>query len=78
MAQRVEWRRLMRYHAPYLAAGLSLIVPGLGQLRNREHAKGIAILCITVGIWLWMAMATVGPGYFRSWLSQITTTILGL
>lgn len=59
----------MNAHAPSLAAALSLIVPGLGQLRNGERAKGIAILCITAGIWSGILVATLGPPAFRSWLT---------
>ncbi len=65
----------MSHHASYLAAALSLVVPGLGQLHNGERAKGISILCITVGIWFWLAMTIIGPSYFHSWFSQIVLVI---
>lgn len=35
---------------PVVAAGLSLIVPGVGQLYNGERAKGLAMLVMTIGI----------------------------
>jgi TM2 domain-containing membrane protein YozV len=51
---------------PLVAGGLSLLVPGAGQLYNGERAKGIAILCITAGIWSGLLMAAVGPAAFHS------------
>lgn len=37
---------------PLIAALLSLLLPGLGQLANRQRAKGVALLCMSTGIWL--------------------------
>jgi len=58
-----------------IACVLSVLVPGLGQLYKGERAKGVALLCITLGIWFWMAMATVGPTSFRSWLSVLVLAV---
>lgn len=63
------------HRTPLIAAVLSVAVPGLGQLRNGERAKGVAMLCMTAGIWFWMAMATAGPEAFRS---SFTCIILGI
>ena len=65
----------MRRPSPFLAAILSALLPGLGQWLNGERAKGVALLCVTIGIWFWLAMATIGPASFRSWFSQL---ILGI
>jgi len=58
-----------------IALILSVLVPGLGQLYKGERAKGVSLLCITLGIWFWMVMATVGPTSFRSW---VTLLVLGV
>ena len=57
--------------SPLLAAGLSAVMPGLGQLYNREDAKAAAILCSTFGIWAGLVWTTVGPDASRSWLSAV-------
>ena len=57
--------------SPFLAAGLSAVMPGLGQLYNREGAKAAAILCSTFGIWAGLLWTTVGPDISRSWLSAV-------
>ncbi len=56
---------------PLFAAGLSAVMPGLGQLYNREDAKAAAILCSTFGIWAGLVWTTVGPDDSRSWLSAV-------
>lgn len=55
--------------SPPFAAVLSAVMPGLGQLYNRDGAKAAAILCSTFGIWAGLAWTTVGPEASRSWLS---------
>lgn len=57
--------------SPLFAAGLSAVMPGLGQLYNREDAKAAAILCSTFGIWAGLVWTTVGPAASRSWLSAV-------
>lgn len=61
--------------SPYSAALLSFVLPGMGQLYNGEHAKGIALLCIDLGIAFGMIMATIGPASFRSLLTVIMLVI---
>src|SRR5262245_46098291 len=34
---------------PFLAAALSALLPGLGQMYNGERAKAVAVLCISAG-----------------------------
>lgn len=58
-------------HRPLFAAGLSAVMPGLGQLYNREDAKAAAILCSTFGIWAGVLWTTIGPDVSRSWLSAV-------
>ena len=59
----------MTTRSPILAGGLSLLAPGLGQLYNGERAKGLAILCVTLGAWsgIWWSLAR-STG-FGAWLS---------
>ena len=57
--------------SPYVAGGLSLLFPGLGQLYNQEYPEGIAICCISAGILGGMAVALAGPPAFRSGLTPI-------
>ena len=65
----------MKMRSPYSAVLLSFVLPGMGQLYNGEHAKGIALLCIDLGIAFGMIMATIGPTSFRSLLTVI---VLGI
>ena len=39
-----------RMKIPVIAAALSLLLPGLGQLANRERAKGMAMLVMVAGM----------------------------
>ena len=57
--------------SPLFAAGLSAVMPGLGQLYNREDAKAAALLFSTFGIWAGLVWTTVGPDASRSWLSAV-------
>jgi hypothetical protein len=57
--------------SPLFAAGLSAVMPGLGQLYNREDAKAAAILCSTFGIWAGLVWTTVGPDAWRWWLCAV-------
>jgi hypothetical protein len=61
--------------SPRLAAALSFMAPGLGQLYNGERAKGLAVLCVALGAWAGVALATVGPQALRS---PLTVGCLGL
>ena len=62
-------RQTMR--SPILAALLSLIAPGLGQLYNGERAKGAAVLCIALFTWFGIILAAFGPAAMRSRLTVI-------
>ena len=64
--------------SPALAAVLSLLLPGLGQLYTGERAKGIAVLCISLGTWLGMALSTFGPSTMRSLLTALMLAIVYL
>ena len=57
-----------------LAACASLLIPGLGQLYNGERAKGLAVLCMDIGIGLGIALALWGPPRLRS---AFTAILLG-
>ena len=59
----------VRSRSPAVAAVLSLGVPGLGQLYNRETAKGAVIVCMSLGVYGGILLATAGPPAFRSWLT---------
>jgi lysylphosphatidylglycerol synthetase-like protein (DUF2156 family) len=54
--------------SPVLAGLLSTLIPGLGQLFNGERTKGLALLCMTGGLWLTIAANR----------SPITRLLLGL
>jgi serine/threonine-protein kinase len=41
-----------RSYAPWIAAALSLLVPGFGQIYNRELLRGIFWLIVTPGFWI--------------------------
>jgi len=53
--------------SPRLAAALSALLPGLGQLYLGERAKGVAVLAAALGILAGIALALVGPAALRSW-----------
>lgn len=53
--------------SPRLAAGLSALLPGLGQLYLGDRPKGIAILAAAAGVLAGVALAVAGPAALRSW-----------
>lgn len=57
--------------SPRLAAGLSALLPGLGQLYAGERATGIAALCASAGILGGIALAVAGPPALRSWTTVV-------
>lgn len=65
----------MSFYRPIVAAALSALVPGLGQLYNRRPAAGAATLVSTLGIWLALAWTTLGPPDSRSWLTAATLLV---
>ena len=56
--------------SPWLAALLSLLLPGLGQLYNGERGKGVATLCISLGTWT-ILFFSLAPGRAGAWLSAL-------
>jgi TM2 domain-containing membrane protein YozV len=68
----------MPLRAPAIAALLSLLLPGLGQLYNRERPKGVALLCMTAGITYGLVMSTVGPAAFRSVVTAVMLAVVSL
>ena len=62
--------------SPLLAAGLSAVMPGLGQLYNREDGKAAGILFSTFGIWAGLVWTTTGPEAWRSWLSAVVLLLV--
>ena len=65
----------MSRRVPILAAALSGLAPGLGQLVNGERAKGVTVLCMAAATAAGFFVATSGPAALRSWL---TTLLLAL
>ena len=57
---------------PAVAAGLSALLPGLGQLYIGDVSGGVALLCTTLGFAGGLAWATLGPDGSRSWLSALS------
>jgi drug/metabolite transporter (DMT)-like permease len=53
--------------SPRVAAGLSALVPGLGQLYLGERPTGFAVLAAAVGILGGVLVAMTGPAPLRSW-----------
>jgi TM2 domain-containing membrane protein YozV len=60
---------------PLIAAALSWLLPGIGQLYNGERVKGWAILCMSAGTLGGMALAWGGPAALRS---PVSVAFLGL
>jgi hypothetical protein len=61
---------------PWLAAALSFLAPGLGQLYNRETGKGIATLCIAVGTWIILFVSLAPPVRPGAWLSAAMLVVV--
>ncbi len=68
----------MPTRSPWIAAVLSLLLPGLGQLYNQERPKGVALLCMTAGIAYGLVMSTLGPPAFRSLLTAVLLAVVYL
>lgn len=49
---------------PGLAAVLSLVVPGVGQIYNGEFLRGIFWLIVTPGFW-------IGTGGMLGWIAHL-------
>ena len=64
--------------SPLLAATLSAILPGLGQVYNGDRAKGIAMLCMALGIGITIAIShsvwsaiLMGVLYVAVWIPAV-------
>jgi len=57
-----RWRR----YKPWIAAVLSFLIPGFGQLYNRDYLRGIVWLIITPGFWIGSAGALGWPFHLIS------------
>jgi len=68
----------MLTRSPWIAAVLSLLLPGAGQLYNGERPKGIALLCMTAGIAYGLFMSVLGPSYSHSFITAVLLAIVYL
>jgi hypothetical protein len=62
----------------YIAAGLSLVAPGAGQIYSGDRPKGVALLCITAGLWTMATLTMAGPAAARSALTMPSLVIVYL
>ena len=53
-----------RLYRPWIAAVLSFLAPGLGQIYNRDYLRGIFWLIVTPGFWVGSAGALGWPFHF--------------
>ena len=51
-------------HNPGLAAVLSLVVPGVGQIYNGDFLRGVFWLIVTPGLW-------IGSGGMLGWICHL-------
>jgi hypothetical protein len=65
----------MNRRPPILAAAMSLLLPGLGQLVNGDRPKGLTVLCMAVATAGGAGVAALGPEALRSWLTLLLLTI---
>lgn len=66
----------MARRSPYIAAGLSLLAPGAGQLYSGDRPKGVALLCITAGLWASATFSLAGPAPARSDLTLLLLAVV--
>jgi hypothetical protein len=62
-------------HPSLLDAGLSAVLPGLGQLRQGDGARGVALALPCLGLWGAVMLSLFGPAPVRS---VITAALLAL
>ena len=56
------------YRNPGLAAVLSVLIPGVGQIYNGDFLRGIFWLIVTPGLWL-------GSGGLLGWICHVIAAI---
>lgn len=54
-------------HKPGIAAVLSLVLPGVGQIYNGEFLRGIFWLIVTPGLW-------IGSGGTLGWICHVVAS----
>lgn len=64
--------------SPYIAAGLSLVAPGAGQIYRGDRPKGIALLCITAGLWASAILTMAGAAAAGSVLTMLLLAVVYL
>jgi len=62
-----------RPRKPWLAALLSFLWPGLGQVYNGRFSKGVKLLCLAAG---WQLLGIGAVETFRWWLSSLAGYLL--
>jgi TM2 domain-containing membrane protein YozV len=60
----MEDDRMHHQHSPQIAALLSLVIPGVGQIYNGDFLRGIFWLIITPGLW-------IGSGGMLGWICHV-------
>lgn len=53
-----------KWHNPGLAAVLSLLIPGVGQIYNGDFLRGLFWLIVTPGLW-------IGTGGLFGWVCHL-------
>ena len=56
------------YRNPGLAAVLSVLIPGVGQIYNGDFLRGVFWLIVTPGLWL-------GTGGLLGWICHVIAAI---
>ena len=56
------------YRNPGLAAVLSVLIPGVGQIYNGDFLRGVFWLIVTPGLWL-------GSGGLLGWICHVIASI---
>ena len=77
-AQRERIVAYMGRRSPYIAAGLSLIAPGAGQIYSGDRPKGVALLCITAGLWASAILTMAGAAAAGSVLTMLLLVVVYL
>ena len=81
LSRTTQRERIVAYmgkRSPYIAAGLSLIAPGAGQIYSGDRPKGVALLCITAGLWASAILTMTGAAAARSVLTMLLLVVVYL